>query len=294
MSFTHYHSFDTTPFLLEKWSNTDAPETVIIAGHGFCGAYSDFEDFAKVVLERSPVTAIYASNLRGMGRDPVVNRRGDIEDYSYWLRDLHALTAQVRNWHPNSEIVWAAESLGAMIAVHSYAEATAANLRCDALCLLSPVVEIGDQVASWKIMLAKAAAKLFPNYRLKLNAFTGQQNVQVTQGASDHTLQSSTNDYHVESFTLRQLHAIASLIEGMHTAAQSIDCPLLVINGGNDYFTPPITLENWLTKLTNTSSLTHFYLADSYHLLLYDDQSEEVFRKVSTWLKSSSLSSSSI
>ncbi len=50
-----------------------------------------------------------------------------------------------------------------------------------------------QQVAPWKIALARGVARLFPEKRIPLDLFTGSQSVQVSQGASDHTAQSSTN-----------------------------------------------------------------------------------------------------
>ena len=281
-----FHSFDATPFLLQKWSNCDASETVIIGGHGFCGASYDFSGFASQVLSEVPNTTIYATNLRGMGLDPVEGRRGDIENSDYWLRDLHELTKQVRARHPDSRIIWCSESLGAMIATHAYSSAPSELHKCDALALLSPVVEIGNQVPRWKIGVAKAIAKLAPSFRLKLDFFTGQQQVQVTQGADDHTEQSATNDWHVDSFTLRQLSAIGSLIEGMKDEAKHLDYPVLVLNGGNDYFTPAEAIDNWLPNIPNSAELTHQHFPDAYHLMLYDAQASEIFTAVSDWIKS--------
>ena len=259
---------------------------MIIGGHGFCGASYDFEGLASQFLTELPNTTIYATNLRGMGLDPVESRQGDIEHSNYWFRDLHELTKQIRALHPNSKIIWCAESLGAMIATHAYSLAPSDAHRCDALALLSPVVEIGNQVPCWKISIAKFIAKLAPDFRLKLDFFTGQQQVQVTQGADDHTEQSTTNDWHVDSFTLRQLSAIGALIEGMKNKAQQLDCPLLVINGGNDYFTPAEAIDNWLSNISNTAQVTHQHFPDAYHLLLYDTQAKLIFSAVKNWIKS--------
>ena len=279
-----FSSFDTTAFRYQQWGEEQSPTALVIGIHGFCGAACDFNGLAHFLCQQNPQLGLVAYNLRGMGLDPVTDRRGDIESADYWARDLVSFCSHIRALYPDVPLVWCAESLGALIACDTLSSYPHARGFCDALILYSPVVAIDQQVASWKIALARGIAGLFPEKRIPLDLFTGSQSVQVTQGAADHTAQSSTNSWHVSSFSMRLLNAIASLIEGMPHAAASLNHPTLVINGGHDFFTRPAALEHWLTFLPATNSVEHSYFPESYHLMLYDSHAEAIFSRTADWL----------
>lgn len=289
MSSSHtFQSFDTTPFSFLKWENAESPEKVIICVHGFCGAANDFEGFARDLLEQVPDFAIYAYNLRGMGFDPVENRRGDIESADYWLKDLEHFTKHVKNLHPDATVFWCGESLGAMIATHTAARAEL----CDGLILLSPVVRIGTQIASWKIKLAQWACRLFPAARVRLRTFTGSKKVQVTQGAEDHEGQSQTNAWHIDNFSLRLLNGILSLIIAMPKKARDIHEPTLLLYGGKDFFTPTDAIENWMHHFPSETQVKSVVFPEAYHLLLYDQHSPTIFAHAAEWIQNFPIASS--
>ena len=279
-----FTSFDTTEFSFSQWGEVDAPSSIVIGIHGFCGAACDLDGLASFLCRQNPQLSLAAYNLRGMGLDPVVDRRGDIESVDYWSRDLLHFCRHIRTRYPDVPLVWCAESLGAMIACHTLSNYADARSYCDALILYSPVVTIDRQVAPWKIKIARGIARLFPEKRISLDLFTGTQSVQVTQGATDHTTQSSSNRWHVNSFSMRLLSTIANLIENMPHAAISLPDPLLVINGGHDFFTRPAALEQWLTFIPSTTSVTHHHFPESYHLMLYDSHAEAIFSRTAEWL----------
>ena len=279
-----FSSFDTTTFSYQQWGELQSPSAIVIGIHGFCGAACDFDGLAQFLYQKNPQLGVVAYNLRGMGLDPVEDRRGDIESSDYWARDLVSFCSHIRTLFPEAPLIWCAESLGALIACNALSTRPQAKGLCDGLILYSPVVAIEQQVARWKITLARGLARIFPDKRIPLDLFTGEQPVQVTQGATDHTAQSSTNNWHVSSFSMRLLNAIASLIVAMPLAADSLSCPILVINGGQDFFTQPEALEHWLSFIPASTPLEHSYFQESYHLLLYDTHADDIFSDTADWL----------
>ncbi len=279
-----FSSFDTTPFSYLQWGEEQSPTALVIGIHGFCGAACDFNGLARFLSKKNPQLGIVAYNLRGMGLDPVIGRRGDTESADYWSRDLLSFCAHIRSLYPGVPLLWCAESLGALIACNTLADSPHAREFCDGLILYSPVVEIDKQVAPWKISIARAIARLFPDKRIPLDLFTGSQSVQVTQGAADHSAQSGTNSWHVSSFSMRLLNEIANLIDTMPYAAKSLTTPMLVINGGQDFFTPAASLEHWLKHLPSTTTVEHSHFPESYHLMLYDSHADAIFSRTADWL----------
>jgi len=74
------------------------------------------------------------------------------------------------------------------------------------------------------------------------------------------------------------------MISNMHRAASQIDLPILVINGGLDYFTPPEYAESFFAEIPKSSKNQHHYYPKSYHLLMYDDYRIAIFNNVSEWI----------
>ena len=279
-----FSSFDTTDFSYQQWGKVESPSAIVIGIHGFCGAACDFHGLAHFLCQQNPQIGMVAYNLRGMGLDPVISRRGDIESADYWTRDLLSFCAHLRALHPSIPLFWCAESLGALIACKTLYSSPQAQDFCAGLILYSPVVEINTQVAPWKISLARGFARLFPTLRISLNLFTGSKPVKVTQGAADHTAQSNTNIWHVSSFSMRLLNVIADLIYNMPHTAQSLTSPLLVANGGLDFFTSPDSLERWILLIPTSTPVEHAHFPDSYHLMLYDSHAETIFSRTAHWL----------
>ncbi|MFC4995517.1 alpha/beta hydrolase [Rubritalea tangerina] len=276
-------SFDTTPLPYQSWGNLSSPNQVIIALHGFCGASADFTNWANICTQQNPNLAIYALNLRGQGFDPVVNRRGDIPTHHDWLRDLWHATKTLKIKPPHAECIWAGESLGAIIACHALTHATH-HVRCDRLILLSPVISLDHLVPQWMQSLATCIAKIQPERRIPLSLIASNQNLQVSHHPTNHASQSATNAWHVDSFSLRFLAAVQRLISQMPSLSHQISIPLLVVNGGQDFFLPVETIESWLAHLPETTPLTHHYFSESYHLLLYDHRADTIAQCCADWI----------
>ncbi|MGJ8673899.1 alpha/beta fold hydrolase [Rubritalea sp.] len=279
-----YTSFDSTPFPLQHWGNTQNPETILVGIHGFCGACYDFTGLATQLTERSDKIGLYAYDLRGMGLDPVISRRGDIESPNYWIRDLSSLLVALKEQYPHARMVCCGESLGALIALHACAQSSAKVL-CDGLIMLSPVVSVQQHITPLIQKLAAVVAKLFPEKRIPMHLLTRNQSIKVTQGSDDHLAQSMTNSWHVESFTLRLLDSIMSLIQSSPLVLQQLTHPSLIIYGGMDFFTTPQAIETFLNSAPQSQQPETAYFPEAHHLMLYDAQAPEIFRVIGDWIE---------
>eukprot|EP00112_Aurelia_sp_Birch-Aquarium-sp1_P009516 Seg20837.1 transcript_id=Seg20837.1/GoldUCD/mRNA.D3Y31 product="Monoacylglycerol lipase" protein_id=Seg20837.1/GoldUCD/D3Y31 len=280
-----YTSFDGDHFGYRKWGSSSDPHTVIIGVHGINGAAADYDNLAEHLTQHVPNTTLYAPETRGQGNDPKKKRRGDIYRPEEWYNDLYTFTRLIRKQHPNSRIIWCGESMGSLIVTHAYAQRPSNEEFCDAIILLAPVVKIGDQVPSWKISLAKCIAAIFPRIRVSLNTLSGEDAVKVTQHGDSHEDQASTNSYYIPKFTLRLLATLGKHIEGMNKKAESFTHPVLVINGGKDYFTQPEFVEEFFKHIPTQIEKKHAYYPRAYHLLMYDEQKAEIFTSITDWLR---------
>ncbi|MBG7607772.1 MAG: alpha/beta fold hydrolase [Verrucomicrobia bacterium] len=278
------NSGESDTFGYRTWKRKGVePDVVIIGIHGFCGASVDYTNLGEHLVKKQKYTAVYAYEVRGQGSDPIHERRGDIGDPQQWYADLEAFTQLVEERHPDAKIIWYGESMGALIATHAICSAPSGKSPCDGLVLSSPIVRFKDDIEPWKIALVRAAATTLPLARVSLDALAGQQDVQMTQ-ESYHAHQSKTNDYNVEQHTLRLLGTLANLIDGMNGCAEKLEVPTLVLHGGKDYFNNDSDVRGFVARIPTGIPSTYRDYPEAFHLLMYDEKREKIFRDVEKWL----------
>ena len=271
-------------FGYRKWiSEKTEPDVVIIGIHGFCGASIDYANLGNHLLEHQPKTGLYAYEVRGQGSDPIHARRGDIGNPEEWYHDLFAFTQLVREQHPDAKVVWFGESMGALIAAHAWRVAPDGDPPCDGLVLSSPIVRFRDDIPAWTPGLVQIAATTLPLARVSLDTLSGGQDVQMTQ-KSHHGEQVKKNPYHVEEHTLRLIGTLGRLINGMNDCAAEFRSPVLVLHGGQDYFNNDSDVRGFVARIPESTSKTYRNYPKAYHLLMYDEKKEAIFRDVERWV----------
>ena len=274
-------------FQYRKWLRKDTrPETVVIGVHGFSGASIDYENLALHLMRKQPDCAVYAYEVRGQGRDPKKERRGDIDDPENWSIDLLAFTDLVQKKHPDARIVWFGESMGGLILSHTYREQVETGNKppCDAIAITSPVVKIRDDFPLWKKELVRGVSKVAPKTRISLETLAGGEEVQMTED-SVHSDQSELNSWHVESHTLRLLVTLGDMIEEMPECAERFEVPTLVLHGGHDFFTTPDDVKSFVAAIPEKTRSRRLYYPEGHHLLMYDSIKDEVIQDIADWLR---------
>lgn len=281
----NFTTTDANSFGYRKWK-PEKPleaETVVIGIHGFDGAAIDFKNFAEYCQKEKKPIAVYSYEVRGQGSDPVAGRRGDIDDPRKWQSDQLTFTSLVRQKHPNARIIWYAESMGALISLHTLENwPKPAKPPCDGLIIASPVVAIRGDFPKWKKDLLRQVAQALPYARLSLNQLSGAE-VQMT-ATTFHSSQAVTNSWHVETHTLRLLATLGTMIEHMSTAARRCPIPTLVVHGGKDYFCDSHEVSRFAKNLRRFPQNQRKFYPNGYHLLMYDAIRDEVFADVTTWI----------
>lgn len=273
-------------FQYRKWvAATGEPETVLIALHGFCGASIDYENLALYLGKHQSETAVYAYEVRGQGRDPLKERRGDIDDPANWSRDLLAFTELVKKEHPDSRIVWFGESMGALILSETYKQGAKDGRQppCDGIGLTSPVVKFRDEFPTWKKELVRGLSVVAPGARVSLDALSGGEDLQMTEDTV-HAEQSETNSWNIEKHTLRLLVSLGDMIDEMPDCARTFEVPTLVLHGGNDFLTAPNDVEAFYQNIPPDVARTRRFYPEGHHLLMYDSVKDQVFADIARWI----------
>jgi alpha-beta hydrolase superfamily lysophospholipase len=278
------HSAKGDSFGYRKWISDKVEQDVVIIGiHGFCGASIDYANLGNHLLKNQPKIGLYAYEVRGQGSDPITARRGDIGDPEDWYRDLFAFTQLVEEQHPDAKIVWFGESMGALIASHALREAPANDPPCDGLILSSPIVRFRDDIPAWTPGLVQIAATTLPLARISLENLSGGEDVQMTQ-TSHHNEQVTQNSYNVEKHTLRLIGALGRHIDSMNDCAAALRLPVLVLHGGKDYFNNDSDVRGFVARIPDGVSKTYHNYPEAYHLLMYDEERDTIFRDVVRWV----------
>lgn len=280
-------SFDGKVMPSKVWpvAAGSAPRGIVIAVHGLSGADSDF----WFLGERLPSQGyqVYAYNVRGQGKDPVKEARGDIESAGMWLRDLETFHLLVRRKHPGVPVYWYGESLGSLICLHTAASRLNDRRDPDGIVLASPVAGLRMTVSSFKRFLIQTAATLTPRSRYTLGDLAGvdEKKIQVTSNTT-HGNQMAVTEHHINSFTLRLLAEIGGLLDDNPEAAKRLRMPVLFLASPNDILSSPDQVQTLFSQVRSPHKRLLWYTR-SYHLLLHDVQKEEVVKDLLQWLNAS-------
>mgnify|MGYP005989539257 CR=1 FL=1 len=260
------------------------PDLVVIGVHGINGASDDWHVLGRHLGENKSNFALYAYDLRGMGRDPVEPDRGDLRRAEDWTQDLLDFTRLVRLEHPKAKLVWFGESLGSLIVMRTVSELEGQALPVDAIGLSAPIAGFGDKLSWGKKFFLRGVACLFPRWRISMMSLSGGEEVEVVEGVK-HDEQAVHNDWNIERHTLRLLVHIGDQVKRMNHDATLIKVPTLVMHGGNDVFTDPQTVRDFFDQIPEGVDKKLKFYPESYHLLFYDKNNEVICRDVIEWLE---------
>lgn len=281
---THFQAPDGTEFAYSTWLPKTKPKKVILAVHGLSGAASDWRPLGEHCQKHG--VAVYGYELRGMGNDPLQERRGDLADAKLWFEDFTSFALRLQLTHPDTPIVWYGESLGGIITLNMMQRRQEQHLTPSAYVLSSPIVGVDGKIGGWKEAMVKTMIALQPMKRLSLFELAGDRakEARVVSGVS-HEEQLKQTPHAVSSFTLRLLGHIARLVRENQRILRQLDIPTLVLYGGKDIFTPASEVESMFELIPPAAHKQKEFYADGFHLLLHDKDRELVLRRVDNWLE---------
>jgi len=259
------------------------PRAVVVAIHGLSGAALDYEPLASHLAKHRVVT--YAPELRGQGNDPVPARRGDLARVDDWFADLRAFFSLVRNRHPNTQIYYYGESMGAAILTRFLADARELDLPAG-LVLASPVVLLTQQPSWWQEQLFRFFLSVWPGHRVDVSKYTKRNEHDPSKWVTRdeaHRRWFLTAPHKVTSFTIRFFKILRDLIQGCFEAAPRITVPVLVICAGNDVYIKPALVEQFFALLGSREKELRLF-PESYHLLLHDHDKQQALEQIEAWL----------
>jgi alpha-beta hydrolase superfamily lysophospholipase len=259
------------------------PRAVVVAVHGLSGAALDYEPLARHLATHRVVT--FAPELRGQGNDPLPQRRGDLARIEDWFADLRAFFSLVRSRHPDAQIYYYGESMGAALLTRFLAQAGESDQPAG-LVLASPVVAMSAKPSWWQEQVFRFFLWVRPTHRIDVREYTKRYDddpsTWVTRDEA-HRRWFETAPHRIEFFTVRFFKCIRDLIDGCFDAAPRITVPVLVIYAANDVYIPPARVEQFFARLGSREKEIHLF-PESYHLLLHDYDKAQALEQIEAWL----------
>lgn len=259
---------------------------VLITLHGLSGAASDFWMLNDTLPQRG--IAVCGLELRGMGNDPDLKRRGDINSAGVWENDLFIFHQLVRARHPGVPVYWYGESLGSLIALHAQANLMSdrgLHLRPAGLIFSSPVAGFKMKPGPLNLMAIHTAMTLMPWKKVNVEKLAGVKDADIRVTANTtHEGRMAVTPHYVPEFTLRLLREIEGMTRRNPAALHGVQHPLLMLATPNDVISSREQVQTYFDSVSSGDKTIRWY-EKSYHLLLHDVQREEVLRDVTKWLE---------
>jgi alpha-beta hydrolase superfamily lysophospholipase len=280
---------DGTAFGFKRWPEEIPPDhpprAALIAIHGISGSVEDFEPLGQSLGPQG--YAVYSWNYRGMGFDPVLERRGDLRDFSRLTEDLRAFVQFVRDREPTgTPIVLVGESLGAAIAVRALIE-TPDLAR--ALVLIAPVLRLQPEMAWHQRMIFRAFLFLAPGKRINLSDLGDSDDTE--SGPSRVTRLESrqkaliANEPNQPRFTLASLAALVKFLNDAGDRLDQLPTPVLVNYAGDDIFMEPDKVETLFKNALPEEQYQLKLYPPARHHLLFDPLTPEMLQATRTWIE---------
>jgi len=269
------------------WRPSEVPagepvKAVVITVHGLSGAALDFWPLGNTLPAKG--IAVYGIELRGQGNDPDLSRQGDISSGKVWQKDLLTFHRLVRTQYPGRPVIWYAESLGTLIAVHALQDLARAEWPAG-MVLSSPAAGLRLQPNATEYWLLRMVTKIMPGKKVNLEKLAGvdDRDIRVTHDTT-HAAQMAKTPHYVPKFTLRLLEEVDKMMNTLPAAAQRTTLPVLVLASPNDVIASPDQIESFFQDLASPDKTLLWYRR-SYHLLLHDTQRKEVLSNGTRWIE---------
>jgi acylglycerol lipase len=264
----HVDGADGTPLAVSEW-DAIRPQVVILAVHGY-GDYgpSTFRDAAEYWAEQGITT--YAYDQRGFGRNISFGRWPGAEAL---VKDLVAVSKQIRARHPCLPLVVVGHSMGGGVVL----AAAAQGLDADALVLAAPAIWGGDELNPLERIAAWGAAAVVPERR-----FTGKGIVRIQASDNIEMLRALGRDpRYLAPPSAREIFGLVRVIDLAEEAAPHVHQPALLLLGDKDQIVPTESVRRVFSRLTGPREVIEY--PEGWHLLFRDLQAERVWHDVAHW-----------
>lgn len=180
---------------------------------------------------------VYASDLRGQGKDFSAPARGNYHHWNRWVQDVNEFTAQVRGGR-KLRVAYMGHSLGSMVALAAAASAQDSGAAPEALVLYSPAF-----VLAFPPWYARTAAAVVQMVSLNLARVTGPavfelMHRNLVSNPEDEAAWERSSDRLCKGMTFRYVSACLDVGRHARGLPERLTMPVLLEYGRSDATIP--------------------------------------------------------
>lgn len=267
-------SRDGTSLATYHWPCEDARAQVILI-HGFGEHASRYEEVARAMVAAGFDTFSY--DHRGHGHSS--GMRGYIDSVDEHLDDLDAVLADADRSLGGKPRFVVAHSMGGLIALM---ELVGRKPKWNGLVLTSPFLKTKLKVPAWKLLAAKAAAKLYPALAmpsgLKGSEAARDPEIARLYDADPLNLKSARARWYIEALAAQ---------ERVFAKASTVELPLLLLHGERDVIADPQASAALFPRLASKDKTLEL-VQGAFHEIFNEPPTERkaVFQRVTGWITS--------
>ena len=272
-------SQDGTSIHARAWM-PEEPERVLVCVQGLGGHGGYYESLAHQLVSEG--TVVVALDLRGHGHSE--GRRGDIDRFDRYLEDVDAAISWGQACWPEKPLILLGESMGASIAIQYIARYRGVMHGMQAgpiagLVLISPVLRPAIRPTMREVTRYIRSLLMAPS-RPSIPV-TGREELGCRD--SDFNDRLRADPLFVRLVSVRYLNNLTRWLWQTRRKAGSVQIPLLVLQGKQDYVAHPAGTAAFLRQVpVKNSRLVTF--PEAYHCLLYDPDTPSVVKTLTAWL----------
>ena len=246
-------------------------QTVVLALHG-AGSYSEiFAPLGEYLATRDVAT--YAYDQRGHGASP---------NFGLWpgtqslIDDMNDVIAVLRHQYPRARLYIAGQSLGAAVILNAAARGDLPEV--EGVILISPAVNARRTVSRGVQFLAAVGARIAPNRSIPRppDSITG---VSDNKGYQRALIE---DPLYMKQFTLGLAYGALSITDDAMEGAEKLSAPTLLLYGQHDVVVDEADFREVSRRVSVPKQVIVY--PEGYHALVVDDQRENVFSDIVTWI----------
>jgi alpha-beta hydrolase superfamily lysophospholipase len=267
-----------------QYWQVDDPVGVLVIAHGFGEHSNRYLEMAGYFSKLG--FSCYALDHRGHGRSE--GDRWNVEDFDYFLDDLHTYINMVKNWEKQDKVFLLGHSMGGEIAI-KYALTYPQDL--DGLIVSSP--SVGAYLSGIEVpQFANTLIGTFigPLTNIDLLADFPMPGTQIPAEYLSHdksVVDAYVNDPMVchEAVKVRMSVELSKNMSYIQNNANLLNVPVLVMYGTDDKVVPPDSTVNFYDKVKfKNKKLIGF--EGYYHEIFNEIGKEDVYKATEDWLNS--------
>lgn len=269
-------SFDATPLFYRVVRSEGKPKGRVIIVHGIGEHGGRYLEVAEHLALKGFESVI--PDLRGFGKSG--GARAYAHRFSDFHSDLETLLSFIQRSREQAPMFYLGHSFGGLL-VSSYI--TMKRLKPKGLILSSPSFGLVARVPSWRRALGIAAARIAPYYSQP----TGVR-AEVLSHDPDVVSGYNRDPLIYQRISARLYREFLRLMALAPTIAQSLECPTMVLQAGEDHIVDKEKTFIFYKALACTDKVLHVY-PGLYHEILNEGGRQAIFLTISEWLQTKSV-----